>query len=70
MQIEKLQFEEQRTRIRFDEDRHPPARIRVIGIGGAGGNAVNRMIQAGIEGVEFIAANTDVQALQNSFLGI
>jgi len=44
------------------EDTHG-AKIRVIGIGGGGGNAVNRMIEAGIEGVEFIAVNTDLQAL-------
>ena len=42
------------------------ARIRVIGIGGAGGNAVNNMIRSGLTGVEFIAANTDVQALNSS----
>jgi cell division protein FtsZ len=41
-----------------------PAVIRVVGIGGAGTNAVNRMLEAGVEGVEFIAVNTDVQALQ------
>lgn len=41
----------------------PGAKIRVIGIGGGGGSAVNRMIEAGIEGVEFIAVNTDLQAL-------
>jgi len=39
------------------------ARIKVIGVGGGGQNAVNRMIEEGIEGVEFIAANTDAQAL-------
>jgi len=39
------------------------AKIRVIGIGGGGGNALNRMIEAGIEGVDFIALNTDLQAL-------
>lgn len=39
------------------------AKIKVIGVGGAGGNAVNRMIEDGVEGVEFIVANTDVQAL-------
>jgi cell division protein FtsZ len=66
MQVEKFRFEETPTKITFDEDRKPPARIKVIGVGGAGGNAVNRMIQARIEGVEFIAANTDVQALRNS----
>lgn len=42
------------------------ARIKVIGVGGAGGNAVNRMIEDDVRGVEFIVANTDVQALENS----
>jgi len=42
------------------------AKIKVVGIGGGGGNAVNRMIQAGIKGVEFIVANTDVQAMRAS----
>ena len=37
--------------------------IKVIGVGGAGGNAVNHMIEQGVEGVEFIAVNTDAQAL-------
>jgi len=41
-------------------------RITVIGVGGAGGNAVNNMVEAGLEGVEFIAANTDAQALASS----
>ncbi|CAB4870788.1 unannotated protein [freshwater metagenome] len=40
--------------------------IRVVGVGGAGVNAVNRMVEAGIEGVEFVAVNTDVQSLQQS----
>lgn len=40
--------------------------IKVIGVGGAGGNAVNRMINEGVKGVHFIAANTDVQALEDS----
>jgi cell division protein FtsZ len=40
--------------------------IKVIGVGGAGNNAVNRMIQSGIRGVEFISVNTDRQALKNS----
>ncbi len=66
MQVEKLKFDEARPRFSFDTDKHPPAKIKVIGIGGAGGNAVNRMIQASIEGVEFIAANTDLQALRHS----
>ena len=42
------------------------ARLKVIGVGGAGGNAVNRMIGAGLRGVEFISANTDMQALNQS----
>jgi cell division protein FtsZ len=70
MQLEKLQFEGSLARIAFDEDCQPPAKIKVIGVGGAGGNAVNRMIQAKIVGVEFIAANTDVQALRSSLAPI
>jgi cell division protein FtsZ len=66
MQSEKLNFEEETLTLRFDDDPQPPAKIRVVGIGGAGGNAVNRMIQAKIGGVEFIAANTDLQALRHS----
>lgn len=42
------------------------AKIRVVGVGGGGGNALNTMVQKGIEGVEFIAVNTDLQALENS----
>ena len=50
-------------------DDEPPitgARIKVIGVGGGGGNAVNRMIDAGIEGIDFVVANTDLQALKRS----
>jgi cell division protein FtsZ len=53
-------------RIQFHDDGVHGARIKVIGVGGGGGNAVNRMIAAKMEGVEFIAANTDVQALKLS----
>ncbi len=42
------------------------AKIKVIGLGGGGGNAVNRMIESGVKGVEFIAANTDLQVLNTS----
>jgi len=42
------------------------ARLKVVGVGGAGGNAVNRMIGAGLRGVEFISINTDIQALNQS----
>ena len=54
------------VRIQFHDEVVRGARIKVIGVGGGGGNAVNRMIQAQMEGVEFIAANTDVQALKAS----
>jgi cell division protein FtsZ len=53
-------------RIQYHEESARGARIKVIGVGGGGNNAVNRMIQARLEGVEFIAANTDVQALKLS----
>ena len=52
-------------RISFSEELSP-AKIKVIGVGGGGCNAVNRMIRAKVEGVEFIAANTDLQALKLS----
>lgn len=45
------------------------ARIKVVGVGGAGGAAINRMVDAGVEGVEFVAINTDAQALHNSKAG-
>ncbi|MGX6443236.1 cell division protein FtsZ [Neobacillus sp. K501] len=50
----------------FDMDIDQVARIKVIGVGGGGNNAVNRMIEAGVQGVEFIAVNTDAQALNLS----
>ena len=53
-------------RISFNEDPRNNAKIKVIGVGGGGGNAVNRMINAHVEGVEFVVANTDLQALQMS----
>jgi cell division protein FtsZ len=49
--------------IEYTERSEPAARIKVIGVGGGGGNAINTMVAARLEGVEFIAANTDVQAL-------
>ena len=42
------------------------AKIKVIGLGGGGGNAINRMVESGVKGVEFIAANTDLQVLNSS----
>src|SRR5579864_380053 len=53
-------------RIQYNEEPRTNAKIKVIGVGGGGGNAVNRMICAGVEGVEFVVANTDLQALQMS----
>jgi cell division protein FtsZ len=58
--------EPEEMRIQYHDEVPRGARIKVIGVGGGGGNAVNRMIAAKVEGVEFIAANTDVQALQLS----
>src|SRR5215472_6940222 len=57
---------EDAIRIHYHDEAQRNARIKVIGVGGGGGNAVNRMIAAHVEGVEFIAANTDVQALESS----
>ncbi|RMH38949.1 MAG: cell division protein FtsZ [Deltaproteobacteria bacterium] len=50
--------------IEFDELTH--AKIKVIGVGGGGGNAVNTMIAANLDGVEFVCANTDIQALESN----
>ena len=52
----------------FDDSEQPisGATIKVVGIGGGGGNAINRMIEAGIQGVEFLVANTDLQSLKAS----
>jgi cell division GTPase FtsZ len=64
--MEQQKNEAGEMRIQYHEESVRGARIKVIGVGGGGGNAVNRMIQAHMEGVEFIAANTDVQALKLS----
>src|SRR6266545_8130324 len=53
-------------RLRLDEEPYAGARIKVIGVGGGGGNAVNRMVRTGLDGVEFIVANTDLQALKDN----
>jgi cell division protein FtsZ len=56
-----------RLRLRLDQERNElSAKIKVIGVGGGGSNAVNRMVRAGFDGVEFIVANTDLQALQTN----
>src|SRR5713226_9756549 len=53
-------------RMSFSDDNQEGAKIKVIGVVGGGSNAVNRMIRAKLEGVEFITANTDLQALKLS----
>src|ERR1017187_2205793 len=58
--------EDNGLRISFNEEAHNDARIKVIGVGGGGNNAVNRMIDSGMEHIEFIVANTDLQALRMS----
>ncbi|MFN8062938.1 MAG: cell division protein FtsZ [Vicinamibacterales bacterium] len=56
----------ERMRLTLDQEVRAGARIKVVGVGGGGSNAVNRMVRAGIEGVEFIVANTDLQALKQN----
>ncbi|HVZ87113.1 MAG TPA: cell division protein FtsZ [Polyangia bacterium] len=58
--------------LEFDDEAQGPGRpvIKVIGVGGGGGNALNTMIEAGVEGVDFIVANTDGQVLEASLAGI
>ena len=63
-----IRFEDDRLiKLSFEENPLNGASIKVIGVGGGGCNAVNRMIETGIEGVQFISANTDVQALKQSY---
>src|SRR6188768_1809844 len=64
--MEDLKMSNSSIKMFIDEPPITGARIKVIGVGGGGGNAVNRMIDAGIQGVEFIVANTDLQALNTS----
>jgi len=52
--------------IEFDEYSELNAKIKVVGVGGAGGNAINTMVEAGLSGVDFIAVNTDAQALETN----
>src|SRR4051794_4247148 len=52
--------------LEFDDEPTNRAKIKVIGVGGGGGNAINTMIEASLEGVDFIAANTDIQALESN----
>ena len=55
----------QDIKITYAEGNKKGASLKVIGVGGAGGNAINRMIEEGLKGVEFIAANTDIQDLNS-----
>ncbi|HMK23441.1 MAG TPA: cell division protein FtsZ [Terriglobales bacterium] len=61
-----MEKDEASIRISFNEEPRNDAKIKVIGVGGGGGNAVNRMIDAGMDGIEFVVANTDLQALRMS----
>ncbi len=63
---EKNNQEEQGSSFEYDEALSSIAKIKVIGVGGGGNSAVNRMIESGVKGVEFIAANTDKQALNTA----
>ena len=53
----------------FEQGLDNVVNIKVIGVGGGGGNAVNRMVESGVQGVEFISINTDMQALNFSQAG-
>ncbi|HKS95441.1 MAG TPA: cell division protein FtsZ, partial [Terriglobia bacterium] len=66
MDIESIEPSDGDLRVDFSEELHQGAKIKVIGVGGGGGNAINRMIAARLEGVEFLVANTDLQALRVS----
>lgn len=61
-----ISFIEEKNSLTLDENYTSGAKIKVVGVGGGGGNAVNRMIAAGLKGVEFIAANTDLQVLKQN----
>ena len=64
--IEFIAEEERPLTIELENDEASPALIKVIGVGGGGSNAVNRMISAGLRGVGYIACNTDLQALRRA----
>jgi cell division protein FtsZ len=59
-----------KLRLTLDPDTRRGAKIKVIGVGGGGSNAVNRMVEVGLGGVEFIVANTDMQALDHNKAGV
>ena len=60
----------EKLRLTLDLEARRGAKIKVVGVGGGGGNAVNRMVTAGLEGVEFIVANTDAQALDHNHASV
>ena len=62
--------EADKLRLTLDPDGRKAANIKVVGVGGGGSNAVNRMVEVGLGGVEFIVANTDVQALDYNKAGV
>ena len=62
--------EADKLRLTLDPEARRGAKIKVVGVGGGGSNAVNRMVEVGLNGVEFIVANTDVQALDHNKAGI
>lgn len=66
IEMEEVPMKKSGIKMFLDEPPITGARIKVIGVGGGGSNAVNRMIEAGIKGVDFIVANTDLQALNHS----
>src|SRR5438477_150873 len=66
MAVDMNKDNENGIRISFNDEARNDAKIKVIGVGGGGGNAVNRMIDAGMKDIEFIVANTDLQALRMS----
>src|SRR5215470_8937545 len=65
-ELEDVRPEEGEALLAFDGSAHLRASIKVVGVGGGGGNALNNMIRSGLQGVDFIAANTDAQALQHN----
>ena len=62
--------EQARDLLEFERSSQLRASIKVVGVGGGGGNALNNMITSGLRGVEFVAANTDAQALHHNLAGI
>src|SRR6476661_7461789 len=61
---------DEKLRLTLDGETRRGAKIKVVGVGGGGSNAVNRMVEVGLGGVEFIVANTDVQALDHNRAGV